>query len=51
MAERSRQELVQARFRPPINEALLLKHELALSHLALEHASGCLHLAKLQIVN
>ena len=50
MAERSRQELIQACLRPPIDEALLLKHKLALSQLTLEHAGGRLHLAKLQIV-
>ena len=51
MAERARQELIQACLCPPIDEALLLKHKLALSQLTLEHASGRLNLAKLQIVN
>ena len=51
MAERSRQELVQACLRPPIDETLFLKHKFALSQLTLEHTGSRLYLAKLQIVN
>lgn len=51
MPESPRQEVVETGFRAPLDETLLLQHELALSQLALEHTGGRLNFAQLKVVD